>query len=261
MARSHPDKMTFLEHLEELRGRFLRTFLYLAGGFAACWGFHEQIFHFLTQPLRVAGFTDQFIYTSPAEAFFLYMKMSFFVGIFVAAPFILWEVWAFIAPGLYRHEKLWAIPFIGMGSFFFTAGALFGHYALFPLTFKFLWGFAGPDMRFLPRIGEYWSFYSWFLLGLGAVFQIPVVIFVLSRIGLVNAGMLLRAWKWAILMSFVLAAIITPSGDALTMTALAGPMVGLYLLGVLIAWIFGRDRRHAELEDEEDESVSEGAGS
>lgn len=258
MARSHPDKMTFLEHLEELRSRLLRTGLYLVGGFAACWGFHQQIFTFLTQPLRRAGFTDQFIYTSPAEAFFLYMKMAFFVGIFVAAPFILWEVWAFISPGLYRHEKRWAIPFIGMGSLFFTAGALFGHYALFPLTFKFLWGFAGPDMRFLPRIGEYWSFYSWFLLGLGAVFQIPVVIFVLSRIGLVSAGLLLRWWKWAILLSFVLAAIITPSGDAPTMTALAAPIVALYFLGVLVAWIFGRDRRR---EEDDEETVSEVARS
>lgn len=261
MARSHPDKMTFLEHLEELRGRLLRTIGYLVLGTVICWFFHEEIFEFLIQPLRVAGFEDQFIYTSPAEAFFLYMKMSFFVGIFLAAPFILWEVWAFIAPGLYRNEKLWAIPFIGMGSFFFTAGALFGHYALFPLTFKFLWGFAGPDMRFMPRIGEYWSFYSWFLLGLGAVFQIPVIIFVLSRIGLVSASQLLRWWKWAILMSFVLAAIITPSGDALTMTALAGPMVGLYLLGVLIAWIFGKKRDTEEVEEDEKSAVSEGAGS
>jgi len=122
--------MTFLEHLEELRGRLLRTAIYLAIGFGVCWGFHERIFAILIQPLRQAGFTDQFIYTSPAEAFFLYMKMSFFVGIFVAFPFILWEVWAFISPGLYRNEKLWAIPFIGMGSFFFTAGAIFGHYAL-----------------------------------------------------------------------------------------------------------------------------------
>jgi len=259
MARAHPDKMTFLEHLEELRSRLLRSIVYLMLGFAACWGFHEQIFHFLTQPLRVAGFDQNFIYTSPAEAFFLYMKMSFFVGIFVASPLVLWEVWAFISPGLYKNEKVWAIPFIVMGSFFFTTGALFGHYILFPLTFEFLGDFAGPDMEFLPRIGEYWSFYSWFLLGLGAVFQIPVVIFILSRIGLVNAGMLLRVWKWAILLSFVVAAIVTPSGDAVTMTALAGPMMGLYLLGVLIAWIFGRDRQKAE--DEEEKAVSEGARS
>jgi sec-independent protein translocase protein TatC len=259
MTRSHPDKMTFLEHLEELRSRLVRIALYLAGGFGACWGFHEQIFGFLTQPLRRAGFSDQFIYTSPAEAFFLYMKMSFFVGIFVAFPFLLWEIWAFISPGLYRHEKLWAIPFIGMGSFFFTAGAIFGHFALFPLTFKFLWGFAGPDMRFLPRIGEYWSFYSWFLLGIGAVFQIPVVIFVLARIGLVSARMLLKGWKWAILAAFVLAAIITPSADVVTQTALAGPMIGLYLLGVVIAWIFGRKRSGEEEDDEE--TVSEAARS
>jgi sec-independent protein translocase protein TatC len=258
ITRTHPDKMTFLEHLEELRGRLLRTSIYLAIGFGICWGFHERIFAILIQPLRQAGFTDQFIYTSPAEAFFLYMKMSFFVGIFVAFPFILWEIWAFISPGLYRHEKLWAIPFIGMGSFFFTAGAIFGHYALFPLTFKFLWGFAGPDMKFLPRIGEYWSFYSWFLLGLGAVFQIPVVIFVLARIGLVSAGMLLKGWKWAILGAFVIAAIVTPSADIVTQTALAGPMIGLYILGVVIARIFGRKR---EEEAQDEETVSEGARS
>jgi sec-independent protein translocase protein TatC len=235
--------MTFLEHLEELRTRLLRAGIYLAGGFAACWGFHEQIFHFLTQPLRRAGFQDQFIYTSPAEAFMLYMKMSFFVGIFVASPLVLWEIWAFISPGLYRHEKAWAVPFIAMGSVFFIMGALFGHYVLFPVTFRFLWGFAGPDMRFLPRIGEYWSFYSWFLLGLGIVFQIPVIIFVLARIGLVSAKTLLRGWKWAVLGSFIVSAVITPTPDAVTQTTLAAPMIGLYFLGVLVAWAFGRQRR------------------
>jgi sec-independent protein translocase protein TatC len=238
--------MTFLEHLEELRQRLVRSFVYLALGFAACWGFREQIFHFMVEPMRKAGFTDKFIFTGPAEALMLYMKMAFFVGIFVAFPFVLWEVWGFISPGLYRNEKAWAIPFIGMGSIFFAGGALFGHYFLFPLTFQFLYTFGGSDMQFLPRIGEYGSFYSWFLLGLGAVFQIPVVIFVLSRLGLVNAAMLLRAWKWAVVGSFVVAAIITPTPDAVTATALAGPMVGLYLLGVLVAWVFGRDRKRED---------------
>jgi sec-independent protein translocase protein TatC len=138
---------------------------------------------------------------------------------------------------------------------------VFGHFALFPLTFKFLWGFAGPEMRFMPRIGEYWSFYSWFLLGLGAVFQIPVVIFVLSRVGLVSAGMLLRGWKWAILGAFVLAAIITPSADVVTQSALAGPMIGLYILGVLIAWIFGKKKKTRDQEEDEESALSEGAGS
>jgi len=242
MARPHPDKMTFLEHLEELRQRLVRTCVYLALGFAACWGFREQIFHFMVQPMRAAGFKDKFIFTGPAEALMLYMKMAFFVGIFLAAPLILWEIWGFIAPGLYKNEKKWAVPFIGMGTFFFAGGALFGHYFLFPLTFQFLYTFGGEDMQFMPRIGEYWSFYSWFLLGLGLVFQIPVVIFVLARLGLVSAAFLLRMWKWAVLGSFVLSAVITPTPDIVTQTALAGPMVGLYLLGVLIAWVFGKDR-------------------
>jgi sec-independent protein translocase protein TatC len=242
MARPHPDKMTFLEHLEELRQRLVRSCVYLALGFAACWGFREQIFHFMVAPMRRAGFTDKFIFTGPAESLMLYMKMAFFVGIFVAAPAILWEVWGFIAPGLYKNEKAWAVPFIGMGSLCFIGGALFGHYFLFPFTFRFLYTFGGPDMQFMPRIGEYWTFYSWFLLGLGLVFQIPVVIFVLARLGIVSAGFLLRMWKWALLASFVMSAVITPTPDVVNQTALAAPMVGLYAIGVLVAWLFGKKR-------------------
>jgi sec-independent protein translocase protein TatC len=246
MVRPHPDKMTFLEHLEELRQRLVRALMYLAGGFAACWGFREQIFHFMVEPMRRAGFKDQFIFTSPAEALMLYMKMAFFVGIFVAAPFVLWEIWGFISPGLYKNEKMWAIPFVGMGSVFFALGALFGHYFLFPVTFQFLYTFGGPDMRFLPKIDEYWSFYSWFLLGLGLVFQIPVIIFVLARIGLVTPRLLLRWWKFAILGSFIISAFVTPTPDVVNQTALALPMIGLYLFGVLIAWLFGKKRKKDE---------------
>jgi sec-independent protein translocase protein TatC len=242
MTRPHPDKMTFLEHLEELRQRLVRACVYLAVGFGVCWGFHERIFAFMVEPMRKAGFTGKFIYTAPAENMMLYLKMTFFVGIFVVAPFILWEIWGFISPGLYKHEKKWAVPFIGMGTLFFIGGALFGHYFMFPATFRFLNTFGGPDMEFLPRIGEYWDFYSWFLLGLGLVFQIPVVIFVLARLGLVTPIGLLRVWKWAVLASFIVSAVVTPSPDVVNQTALAAPMIGLYLLGVLVAWAFGRER-------------------
>jgi sec-independent protein translocase protein TatC len=238
--------MSFLEHLDELRHRLVRSLLSLVVGFAACWGFHEQIFRFLTSPLRKAypgpeGI--QLIYTAPAEGFFLYMKMCFFVGIFLAAPYILYQVWAFISPGLYRHEKAYVIPFILFGTLFFAGGAVFGHFFLFPATFKFLGEFAGTEMKFLPRVAEYFSFYSWFLLGLGLVFQLPVVIFILARIGLVTAGFLMRKFKWAVLVSFVIAALITPTPDVVTQTALALPMLGLYLLGVAVAAIFGRPRK------------------
>jgi sec-independent protein translocase protein TatC len=243
MPRSHPDRMSFLEHLEELRVRLIRSLLALLVGFALSWGFRERIFHLLTEPLRSAYPGVKFIYTGPSEALMLYMKMAFFVGIFVAAPFILYQVWAFISPGLYPDEKSWAVPFIVMGSLFFLGGAAFGHRVLFPLTFRFLGEFGGEDMTFMPKVDEYYSFYSWFLLGLGLVFQLPVVIFVLARIGLVTPGFLVRQFKYAVLASFVVSAVITPTPDMVTQTLLALPMIGLYTLGILVAWMFGRTRR------------------
>jgi len=250
--------MSFLEHLDELRSRLVRSALSLVVGFGVCWGFREQIFHVLTQPLRQAFPDIRLIYTSPTEALLLYMKMSFFVGIFVVAPFILYQVWAFIAPGLYAHEKIYAVPFIVFGSLFFAGGALFGHFIVFPIAFNFLGAFGGSDIEFLPKISEYYSFYSWFLLGLGVVFQLPVVIFVLARIGLVTPRFLLRNFKWAVLGSFVIAAIITPTPDVVTQSLLAIPMLGLYLLGVAVAWIFGRSRRKPT--EAEDEATTEAAG-
>jgi sec-independent protein translocase protein TatC len=246
MAAISPDRMTFLEHLDELRVRLMHSLGALVVGTIVCWGFHERIFHFLTQPLRNAYPAVKFITTGPTEAFMMYMKMSFFVGIFLVAPYILYQVWAFIAPGLYAHEKAYAVPFIVAGSLFFLLGGGFGHYILFPTTFKFLYEFAGDDMQFLPKVDEYFEFYSWFLLGLGLVFQIPVIIFVLARIGIVTPGFLMRQFKFAVLVSFIVAAIVTPSADVVNQTLLALPMMGLYLLGVLVAWMFGRARRTPE---------------
>src|SRR5712691_3323848 len=156
MARPSPDRMSFLEHLEELRQRLIRSLLALVVAFAACWNFHEQIFHFLTQPLRAWDPNIKFIYTGPSDALMLSMKMAFFVGIFVASPYILYQIWAFISPGLYPHEKGYALPFILFGTLFFVGGAAFGHFVLFPVTFRFLGQFGGSDMQFLPKIDEYY---------------------------------------------------------------------------------------------------------
>lgn len=243
--------MSFLEHLEELRVRLIRSLVALLGGFLVTWNFREPIFQFLTQPLRRAYPEVQFIYTSPTEALMLYMKMAFFVGIFIAAPFLLYQAWAFIAPGLYPHEKRYALPFVFFGTLFFVGGAAFGHFLVFPMTFGFLGGFAGEAMKFLPRVGEYFTFYSWFLLAIGLVFQTPVIIFVLSRIGLVTPRFLLRQFKYAILIAFVISAVVTPTPDIVTQSALAVPMIVLYLLGVLVAWIFGRPRRPPEAAPED----------
>ena len=242
MARPHPDRMSFLEHLDELRTRLIRAILAVVIAVGLCWNWAKPIFHFMTTPLRHAYPDIKFIYTEPTEAFMLYMKAAFFAGIFVAAPFVLYQIWAFISPGLYKHEKAYVVPFILFGTFFFVAGGLFGHYFLFPATFSFLGSYAGDDMSFMPRVTEYFSFYFWFVIGLGIVFQLPVVIFVLARIGLVTPGFLMRHFKWAVLASFILAAVITPSPDMVNQTLLALPMIGLYLMGVGVAWVFGRPR-------------------
>jgi sec-independent protein translocase protein TatC len=244
--RPNPDRMSFLEHLEELRVRLIHSLVALIVGFVAAWGFRDAIFLFLTRPLRQANPSASFIYTSPTEALMLYMKMAFFVGIFIAAPYILYQVWAFVAPGLYPHERRYALPFIFFGTLFFLGGAAFGHFLLFPMTFGFLGSFAGENMKFMPRVGEYFTFYSWFLLAIGAVFQTPIVIFILARIGLVTPGFLLRHFKYAVLIAFIVAAVVTPTPDVVTQSALAVPMLALYLLGVGVAWIFGRPRRRPD---------------
>jgi len=237
--------MSFLDHLEELRSRLLKSLIGLALGFGVAWGFHEEIFHFMVGPLRKFDPNLKLIATTPTETIMIYMKMSFFVGIFIAAPFLLYQVWAFISPGLYKHEKGYAIPFVLFGTIFFISGAAFGHYVLFPIALQFLGTFGGADVQFLPRITEYYDFYSWFLLALGIVFQVPVVIFVLARIGLVTPAFLLRQFKWAILLSFIVAGIVTPTPDVVNQTLLAVPMIGLYLLGVVVAAIFGKKRQPA----------------
>ena len=251
MARTDPDSMTFLEHLEELRVRLIHALAALCVGFGGCWYFHRELFHFFTQPLRRAYPQVSFIVTSPAESVMLYMKMAFFAGIFAASPYVLYQVWCFVAPGLYPREKAYAIPFVMVGSMFFMAGAAFGHFWLFPLTFRFLIAFGGPDMTLLPKVSEYFTFYSWFLLGLGLVFQLPVVVFLLSRIGIVTPGFLMRKFKYAVLIAFLVAAIITPTPDVVTQSLLALPMLGLYLLGVGVAWMFGKPQaRTAEAKAE-----------
>jgi sec-independent protein translocase protein TatC len=242
MARPHPDRMSFLEHLEELRVRLIRAILAVVAAVAICYYWAQPIFRFMTEPLRKAYPDIKFIYTEPTEAFMLYVKAAFFAGLFVAAPFVLYQLWAFISPGLYKHEKAYVVPFILFGTIFFVGGGLFGHYVLFPATFQFLGQYAGEDMSFLPRVTEYFSFYFWFVIGLGIVFQLPVVIFVLARIGLVTPGFLMRHLKWAVLAAFIIAAVITPSADMVNQTLLALPMIGLYLIGVGVAWVFGRPR-------------------
>jgi len=242
-TRRDTDKMTFLEHLDELRIRLLRSVVAIVAALGVCWNWSAEILHFMLQPLRAAFPAATFITTGPTEGFSLHMKAAFFAAVFLAAPLVLYQGWAFISPGLYAHEKRWVVPFVGLGSIFFVLGGAFGHWALFPATFRFLGQYTTGDIHYFPSVSEYFSFYFWFVIGLGVVFQLPVLILVLARLGVVTPRFLLRNLKFAVLASFIVSAVITPSTDVVNQTMLAIPIIVLYLLGVAVAWLFGRRPR------------------
>jgi sec-independent protein translocase protein TatC len=239
-------KMTFLEHLDELRKRIIVAVCAVAVGCGIAFAFVNPIYDFVMHPLSaLLPKGSHFIFTEPMEAFFLKMKMALIVGIMIAMPVTLWQVWLFVAPGLYAKEKRLAVPFIVLASAGFVGGAAFSHYVLFPWMWQFFGSFANDELTFLPRIAPVFSLYMQMLLGMGLVFQMPALVYPLARMGLVTGRFLARQFKYAVLVIFILSAIITPSGDPMTQTLMAAPMVGLYLISILIAFIFGKKRRPA----------------
>ena len=236
-----PGKMSFLDHLDELRKRLIITAIALLGGFLLCFAFINPIFDFIMRPLQeILPDGGRLVYTEPTEAFFLYIKVAALAGLVLATPVVLAQLWLFVAPGLYAHEKRFAIPFVILATGFFVGGALFSHYILFPVAWRFFAGFASDYMEFMPRIQPAFSLYVKLLLACGVVFQMPTVVFFLARVGAVTAGFLSRNIKYAILLIFIFAAILTPTGDPVTLTLMASPMIALYLLSIGIAWLFGR---------------------
>jgi sec-independent protein translocase protein TatC len=340
-------KMSFLEHLDELRGRLVRSALFVVVAFCVCWAFHDRIYHFLEVPVRAAMIeakktaalpigdvehlplaqyvdgtpiefhfvadckvgeqlipagtnvptvvrrakpgdmtdlprlittqplfvNDQFIIapgypipldlTSPKAqslspdgklivltvqgAFNLYMKVSFYAAIFFSVPFLLWQIWSFISPGLYSHEKKYATPFLAMASLFFLLGCAFAYYIAFPNAAKFLLGVAAEgNLRPQVTADDYFSLINTIMLGLGLVFEIPTLTFFLSRLGLVNHRMLLKVWRYAVLVIFILAALLSPTTDIPNMLVFAAPMLLLFFFSVLIAYVFYRKRGHRD---------------
>ncbi len=242
-----PEEMSFLEHLQELRKRLIHIAVYVLIAFLVCWFFAEPIFSFLKIPIMDAlpeGSKELHV-RHLTEGFLLYMKVAFIAGIFFSSPLILTEVWLFISPGLYKREKRLAIPFIFFSSLFFIGGGVFGYYIAFPRLCNFLLTYA-QDFQKIITAREYFSFLSKILLGLGIVFEIPILIFFLARLGIVTHRFLLKKFKYAILIIFIIAAVITPTPDIPTQMIFASPMIGLYLLGILVAWLFGKERKKEE---------------
>src|SRR4029079_6254259 len=236
-------KMSFLEHLDELRKRIVRACLAIAGGVLVGFFFIDKIFKFLMAPARSALPPGaSLIYTQPGEAFNLYITVSLIAGVVIAAPFIMYQVWMFIAPGLYSNEKRLAIPFVFFTTVGFLAGAAFNHYVSFPFMMAFFASFNTPDLAFMPKLEDVFGLYSKMLIGMGIVFQMPTVVFFLAKMKLVTARFLIAQFKYAFLIIFVVAAVITPTGDMMTQAICAAPMVGLYLLSIVIAWVVGPKR-------------------
>ncbi|HLL75034.1 MAG TPA: twin-arginine translocase subunit TatC [Pyrinomonadaceae bacterium] len=335
-------QMSFLEHLDELRRRLVRSTLFVFTAFFLCWWVSDQLYNFLARPVRVAladaqrrqlplggltggeavlplsslnegdagryvfadatklgqsiippgtsvlarvardsqgqtglftdeplfagntvipkgvrlpydpklpadalpGIDDRLVVHTAVEPFSLYVKVSLYAAVCLSVPFLLWQIWAFVAPGLYPHERSYALPFVVLSSLAFVAGAAFAYYVIFPPAIEYLLG-VGENFRLFLNAADYFDFIILIMLGMGLVFQMPAVTYVLSRIGLVSAGMLVRVWRIALVVILVAAAVLSPTADVPNMMLFAAPMMVLYALSIFVAWIFGRKRRAA----------------
>jgi sec-independent protein translocase protein TatC len=229
------EKKPFLSHLEELRKRLIACAIAVGIGFGISYFFAERLFRFLIAPLeKVMPKGDHLIFTNLPEMFFAYIKVAFITGILAAAPFIFYQLWMFVAPGLYQNEKKYLIPFVVSSTILFVGGSLFGYFVVFPFGFKFFLGFATEYVKALPSVKQYFSFSIKLLFAFGLIFELPVVIFFLSKIGLVTPQFLRKNRKYAILLTFVIAAILTPP-DVITQLMMAGPLLVLYEIGIGVA--------------------------
>jgi len=237
-------RMTLMQHLEELRKRIVRAFLAWFVAFMVCYNYAEQMYLQISKPLRAALPPDtKLVFISATEPFFAYLKIGAFAGLLVALPVIFWQLWGFIAPGLYAHEKRYVVPFVTLSSGCFIAGTLFGFFVAFPLMFGFLVqaGTAGGEVVPMLSMGSYLSLASQMLLAFGITFELPIIIFFLARMGVVGYPFLARNRKFAVLICFILGAIFSPP-DIISQTVLAVPMFVLYELGIWLAFFFGKDK-------------------
>jgi len=243
--------MSLLEHLAELRRRIIHTALYLVGGFFIAWFFHEKIYGFMEKPIVQAlakhHLDTHLVYHNPIDPFNMYLEISFMAGCILACPFVLYEVWLFISPGLYQNEKRYLVPFMLATVGLFLAGAYFGYRWVYPGSLEFLLDF-NRDFRAYIEINEYTSLFLTVILGLGITFELPILIMFLSLFGIVSPRFLWKNLRYAILLIFIVAAIITPTSDILTMCVFASPMLVLYLLGIGVSYLVhpATRRRRAE---------------
>lgn len=243
------DKRPFIEHLEELRQRLIVCFVAVAIGFVLCYAVKEWLFHILSAPLlAVMEPGEKLIYTGLPEAFFTYMKLAFLCGVLVASPVILYQFWMFVAPGLYTTEKRMLAPVIILSTLFFIGGGLFGYFFVFPIGFQFFLGFSTDTIRPLLSMREYLSFASLFLIAFGVIFELPLILIFLVKLGVLSIEFLEKQRKFAILAIFLMAAVLTPP-DVVSQLMMAIPMIILYEISIIGAKIFARKPAAKPAED------------
>lgn len=244
------EKMSLTDHLIELRKRLTRALIALGIGFFACYYFKEWIFDIITKPLTSALPKNSYlIYTGLTEAFFVYMKLAFFASLIITSPFILYQIWKFISPGLMATEKKYVVPFVISSSLLFTGGILFGYFVALPPAFEFFVSFNSKYLQAMISFSDYLSLFVTFLLGFGLSFELPVFMFFLTKLGIVNSKMLSKQRRYAILLIFIVAAILTPSPDALSQILMAAPLLFLYEVSIFVAKFVEKKKTAAEKEE------------
>ena len=237
-------KMSFLDHLDELRRRIIYAVIAVMVGFVFAFYWIDELFAFIFRPMQLMLPPGQtLIYTEPGEAFFLQIKIGLMAGLILASPVVFTQVWLFIAPGLYAHEKKLAIPFVVMSTFFFAAGAAFSHYMVFPIIWKFFAGVATDFVTYTPRVEPSFSLYLRLILALGLTFELPTIVLFLARMGLITPRWMIRNFKYAVMIIVVLSAVLSPDPGGVGMLAMGGPVTILYIFSIGLAWVFGKKRR------------------
>jgi sec-independent protein translocase protein TatC len=244
------EKAPITDHLEELRWRLIKCVIAVAVGFVATYAFSEKIFNFLVSPLvKVMPEESNLIYTSLPEAFFTYLKVSFFAGLILATPVILYQIWKFMMPGLYENEKRYVLPFVLVATIFFLMGVSFAFYVVFPLGFQFFLGFSTENISALPSMKEYLGFSMKLLFAFGITFELPVIMYFLAKIGIINHMLLKKHRKYAILIVVILASILTPP-DVISQILLAIPLIALYEVSIWVTYLV-RKKKAAESEEKQ----------
>ena len=247
--------MPLTAHLEELKTRLIRILIILGVGFGVCYLFKDWSFRVITKPLVEAmPAQSSMIFTGLPEAFFIHMKIAFFASLFLTAPYTLFEIWRFVSPGLYKNERRFVFPFVFFSTILFIGGVLFGYFVALPPAFSFFVSFSTDFLKPMISFREYLDLTLKFLLAFGLCFEMPVFMFFMAKLGVVNAKMLAKQRRYAILIIFIVAAVLTPSPDALSQILMAIPLLVLYEVSIFVAKFAGRKKpgsQEAEAQKEE----------